>query len=98
MWYIYIYLLFRNYPFTTVANISGTISLININKQLYQNEHKSYINIKYKAFSSKNRKKTYQSHCDKSHNIIITETIVSFFIKIKLNTIYHIILIALNYK
>ena len=57
------------------------------------------MNIKYKAFSSKNKqKKTYQRHCDKSHNIIITETIVSFFIKIKLNTIYHIILIALNYK
>ena len=38
-------------------------------------------------------KKTYQSHCDKSHN---TETIVSFFIKATLYTMY--ILIALNYK
>jgi hypothetical protein len=28
---------------------------------------------------------------------MITETIVSFFIKTKLYTIYHIILIALNY-
>ena len=41
---------------------------------------------------------TNQSHCDKSHNIFITETIVSLFVKTKLYTMYHIIFIALNYK
>ena len=50
------------------------------------------MNIKYKAFSSQNIVMvSLVKH-------IITETIVPFFIKAKLYTMYHIILIGLNYK
>jgi hypothetical protein len=43
---------------------SQCLRLIIINKQLYQNWHKSFTNIFTKE------QKTYQSHCDKSHSIL----------------------------
>ena len=47
--------------------------------------------------SSKNKKK-HHCHCHKSHNILSQKQLCHSSIKAKLYTMYHIILIALNYK
>jgi len=87
---IYLFFLFRTYPFTTVASINGVPMFASNNHKLYNYikmsiNHTRTLNITHLK-SSKNKK--HQSHCHKSHNILSQKYIVSFFIKTKLYTMY----------